>query len=146
MATHPKLALIADSSTREVHLSLGSSTRADFAVPSAKTFIREFCGRADVQGAGIVGRALSPDGVGREGLDVKVTWAAAGPGGTMQGGKFLEQHAETGPNGIYVVCELPPHTDFLIGVTKDARPSSRTDVHLEAGDYKWVDVRVLLPP
>jgi hypothetical protein len=146
IATHPKLALIADSSIKEVHLSLGSSTRANFAVPSAKTFIREFCGKADPLMAGLVGRALSSDGVGREGLDVVVTWAVAGPAGRAVNGQFHQQHAETGPNGIYVICELPSRTEFLIFPAKDSRSSSKTDVHLGEGEYKWVDFRVSLPP
>src|SRR5205807_146739 len=57
-ATHPKLGLVEDSSTRDVHLSLGDSTTIELAVPPAARFIREFCGATDKAVAGLVGLAF----------------------------------------------------------------------------------------
>jgi hypothetical protein len=142
--SHPKFGLVPDSSTKEAHLSLGSSARTDFAVPSAATFVRAFCGTADKSGAGIIGRAVNDkDSTGAEGRDIRVNWAT---GTNMGNARFNEQHAETGPNGIFVVCSLPPNTTFTIGLAKDPRPETHTEFHLGDGEYKWVDVKIFLPP
>jgi hypothetical protein len=142
--THPKLGLIADSSTREVHLSLGSTTRTDFGVPTATRFVREFCGKTEADRAGIVGRALSAAGVGLEGYDIRVTWVVAGA--DAGGGKFLEEHAETGPNGIFVICSLPGHNLFTIRAQKGGRPLATAEQRLESGDYLWIDLKAAASP
>ena len=135
IASHPKLGLIADGSTKEAHLSLGGTTRVDFAVPPSLKFVQEFCGPA-TRDVGLVGRALSASGTGLEGYEIRITWAVTG--------KFFDERSQTGPNGIYALCNLPASNAFTVRVQQGEKILAKSEVRLDAGQYKWLDLRV--PP
>ena len=130
VATHPKLGLVADSSTRDVHLSLGDSTMIELAVPPTARLVKEFCGATDTNGAGLIGLAFGSDGAPAEGLDIRVTREVA-PGKAVE-----EERAESGPKGTFVVCDLPT-SDRPWRSTRRGRtsPSSEQPIRLEPGDF-----------
>ena len=136
IASHPKLGLIADSSTKQVHLSLGATARVDFAVPPAMRFVQEFCGKANTSSVGLVGRALTATGVGLEGYEIRITWATDE--------RFLKAQAETGSNGIYVICNLPEGREFTVLLQKGEQVLAKAYVRLGPSQYKWLDLSV--PP
>ena len=134
VATHAKLGLIQDSSTHDVHLSLGDSTTVNFTVPSAARLGREFCGASDPTAAGIVGLAFTSDGSSPEGLGVRVSWEPVA-------GRVLDERAETGPKGIYAVCGLPGGQLLTVRLLKGATTIGTQSVKLEPGGYRWIELK-----
>jgi hypothetical protein len=107
----------------------------DFAVPPSLKFVQEFCGPA-TRDVGLVGRALSASGTGLEGYEIRITWAVTG--------KFFDERSQTGPNGIYALCNLPASNAFTVRVQQGEKILAKSEVRLDAGQYKWLDLRV--PP
>jgi hypothetical protein len=135
VATHPKLGLVSDGSTRDVHLSLGDSTMIEVAVPPTARLVKEFCGATDTNGAGLIGLALGSDGAPAEGLDIRVTREVA-PGKAVE-----EERAQSGPKGIYVICDLPTSQALMIHVRRGPLTLSEQSIRLEPGDFRWVDLK-----
>jgi hypothetical protein len=143
VASHPRLGLIGDGSTRTVHLTRDDSTIVDFAVPPLSTFASTMCGsRAR---AGLVGIAWGADGAPEEGLEIRVSWE---PGyGVMR-----EERAVSGRGGLYSVCDLPTGARLSIRVHRGSTASRgsvfaggtvlmQTVVELKRREFRWLDLQ-----
>jgi hypothetical protein len=129
-ALHPKLGLVDQSNVRDLMLSLGATTDADFAVPTAQRMARGLCGGTPA--SGIIGQA-SAVGPPTEGLDIRVIWGKEG--------KTDEQRAQSGPKGLFVFCDLPIDTPLRVQVLTGASVSVEREALLKQNQYLWVDLR-----
>ena len=139
VVTHAKLGLLADRSSRAVQLVPDDTTRVDFTVPSPARFAREFCGQNNR--AGLLGIASGVDGRPSENLDLRVSWKSST-------GAPREERTVSGPNGIYVFCELPVGEALTLRVRASAAEQRATTVvvleqpvRLDGEGFRWLDVR-----
>lgn len=128
---HPKLGIIDDGSSREVQLSLGETVTASFSVPPSNRFAAEFCGSAQSQ-SGVLGFATTTSGR-TEGLDIRVTW-------TKTRGALEEERSQSGPRGLFVLCDLPTGHALRIHTLTGATLLAERTVTLRPGEYLWIDL------
>lgn len=135
VVAHPKLGLLRDRPTRSVLLSIGDTTRVDFAVPSVATFVRALCGSSRGR-AGIVGLVLRPDGNPYADIDVRVKWL------TSNGSR--DERDRSGPKGVYALCNLTPGPTLPVRVQDRLQVLMEHRLRLEPREFRWVELR--LPP
>lgn len=131
-ARHPKLGLLRDSASREVLLSVGDSTVADFAVPPPAAFVRSLCGGAHSR-SGLVGLAWGADGMPADNLEIQVTRPALS--------RNHSRRARSGPRGLYALCDLPPGLRLTVALLDGVLVLAEQRVQLARGEYRWVELR-----
>lgn len=129
-ASHPKLGLMDDGSTREIMLSVGEIATAMFHVPSPRRMAAEFCGAGGNQ-SGIIGVGAIAAGPA-EGLEVRVTWGSGASG---------EERGQTGPRGLFVFCDLPANQVLTLKVLNSGVAVTERSVTLKTGDYVWLELK-----
>jgi hypothetical protein len=137
---HPKLGLLRDQPTREIVLSLGDSTRADFAVPSLATFVRSLCGNR--RQTALVGLALDRDARPAVGMEVQASWRTSS-------GSARSERARPDVRGLYALCNLPPDQTLNLSLVQGGRAVLEMAVRLEFAESRWLDLRpasIAAPP
>lgn len=132
---HPLLGLLRDTRTRPVLLSIGDTTRVDFAVPSVATLVLAFCG-ANRGRAGILGRVLRFDGTPAADLRVRVHW--------LTSGGSREERDRSGSRGTFALCNLTPGPTLPVRVNEGVKVLLEQRIRLEPREYRWMELR--LPP
>lgn len=130
---HPKFALLRGASTQEVLLSLGDTSRIEFAVPPLATFVRMWCGSPGRR-SGAVGIAWGADGRPYGNGELQASWRKP-QGGTRTG------ELRTDANGGYALCDLPPNQPVAIKLVKRDRVLADTSLQLGWAEFRWVDLR-----
>jgi len=135
--SHPRLGLVRDNSTRMVMLIAGREAVIDVAVPPISAFIRAFCG-GEVRGAALLGLASGRSAGPEQGWTVQVSWAA-GTQGAFTG--VASAIVESGPQGVYAVCRLPPLEDLTIRLHDGVQVLLERSLRLRPGEFRWLDLR-----
>lgn len=132
---HPKLTLVPAVTARKFLLSLGDTVRVEFSTPSINAYAETFCGtQAGRARSGLIGRTFGPGGAAQERMSVRVQWEPAA-------GTSKEERSESGPFGVYVLCDLPPDRTLQVRLLNGAAPLSSAPVTLARGEYRWLDVK-----
>lgn len=134
-AAHPKLGLLRGRPSRPVILSIGDTTRVEFALPSAATFAQAFCGSSRGR-AGIIGLVLTAEGKPAANLDIRVIWL------TADGSR--EERDRSNQRGAYALCNLSPGPTLPVRVQDGRRTLLELKLTLEPREQRWLDLR--LPP
>lgn len=131
---HPKTGLFRDGASRPALLSLGDTTRVEFAVSSLETLTGTFCGKVSRGRSGVFGMAWNSDGTPARGLDVRIKWMTSS-GGTREEHQYLESE------GMFAFCNLPPDRTLPIRLVDRLRALSEVPVKLEWGQFRFVELR-----
>jgi hypothetical protein len=138
-ASHAKLGLIGETTSRKVLLSLGDTTTVQFAVPPLGRFVKALCDN----------RASTVSIVG-------LTWNARGARAAQREVQALKQSARgnlpketparssrpirSNAKGLFAVCSLPPNDTVRLIAVDFAKVLAEVLVALE-GQSRWVDLR-----
>lgn len=133
VASHPKLGLLRVLPQRPVLLSLGDTSRVEFAVPSIPTFVRAFCGSAHMGRSGVLGLARAPAGVSVEDLEVSARWQSAT-------GDWHERRARPARSGVFAFCDLPADRPLVLWLAQDRTILEEQAVRLSPSEFIWVDL------
>lgn len=133
VASHPKLGLLRVLPIRPVLLSLGDTTRIEFAVPSIPTFVRAFCGSAHRGRSGVLGLTRAPAGIAVEDLEVLVRWQSAT-------GDWHEKRARPEKSGVFAFCDLPPDRRLELWLAHDREFLKEQAVQPLRSGFIWVDL------
>jgi hypothetical protein len=133
VASHPKLGLLRVRPLRPVLLSLGDTTRIEFAVPSIPTFVRAFCGSAHTGRSGVLGLARAPAGVPVEDLEVSARWQSA------RGDRF-EKRTKPERSGVFAFCDLPPDRRLELWLAHERTILKEGSARLSRSEFIWMDL------
>jgi len=136
IARHPKLGLIADSSTKGVTLSMGQRTQVMFSVPPVVAFARNLCRRVSNR-SGLVGLAWREDGEPAEGFTVRVTYRF--------GARILREETDVRPGGLFGLCDLRPGIDLPIRLHNGPEALVEETVRLVRNEFRWLELRAAMP-
>jgi hypothetical protein len=135
---HPKLSLAGARSTQNVLLSLGDTTRVEFAVPSTRTLVRPLC-RQRRDRAGVIGIVRGPDGAPTAGLQVRAEWHTAA-------GVPMEVRAWSEKGGLYALCNLPSDELIVVHLFDEEQAVNKQSLELDWGSLRWLDVQLVGVP
>lgn len=138
LVRHPKLGLLADSSNRDLPLSLGDSLVTEIGVPSARSFANVLCGKSS--GGVIVGIVWAASGRPLEGIVIEIADARR---------PTTWEQSVSGPHGLFVFCHVSAETTYSVRIPGAA---ARTPVpgslsqqgtlfRLRPDEVRWVDLR-----
>jgi hypothetical protein len=132
-ASHAKLGLLREPTSRAVLLSLGDTTLVQFAVPPVAAFVRASCG-APRDRSGLVGMAWRADGTPAATLTVWVKWL------TAEGSRAAA--TRVGPKGLFVLCNLAPGPSLPVRLLDYGRlVLLEQPVRLAWREYRWIELR-----
>jgi len=134
VVSHPKASLLRDGTSRPALLSLGDTTRVEFALSSLGSFVKALCGKPRRGRAGVVGMAWGGDGKAAGGLGVRISWT------TSSGGVRVESR-DVARDGLFSFCDLPPDRTLPIQLIDRMRALSEVPVKLEWGEFRFVELR-----
>jgi len=130
---HPKLAATGERFERDVVLSLGDTTRVDFAVHSLGALVRPQCGTTGKR-AGLVGAVWTIEGRPHPYAELIATWRT--PVGTLR-----TERAQSDERGIYAFCDLAPDQPVTIHLRSRGADLGETTITLTWAEFRWVDIR-----
>ena len=134
VVSHSKETLIHGGARRPALLSLGDTTRVEFAVASLGALVRMLCGKMPRGRSGIVGMAWEGNGKLADGLGVRISWIASS-GGVRVENRSIER------DGLFSFCDLPPDRTLPIQLIDRMRAFREVPVKLEWGEFRFVELR-----
>ena len=131
-ATHPRLLALRGLAEREIVLSLGDTTRIEFATPSVGSLVRRRCGRPGRR-AGIVGLVWRTDSIPERNTEILASWRT--PTGSVR-----SERTRSDEHGVYAFCDLPPDQPVMVRLQRGAIALAEAEVRLNWAEFQWLDL------
>ena len=139
VVSHPRERLLNRGGSRTHLLSLGDTTRAEFAVAPLTSYVSTLCGNSGKNRSGILGMAWGSDGEPATGHRVVIQWSTAAGAGVKR------EIRDVGRGGLFGFCELPPDLTLPVHLMDGRRTRAEERLRLEVGEYRWVELRAAVP-
>ena len=130
--SHPKILASGSTAEREAVLSLGDTTRVEFAVPPVAALVRSRCGPQGKR-AGLIGAAWVGEGLPDREAEIFANWRTAM-------GSIRTERARADDRGGYAFCDLPPDQPVTIQLRRGRALQGETTIKLGWAEFRWLDL------
>lgn len=133
-AEHPRLVLSNRPMAGTVLLSVGDTTRFDFAAPALAQVVRTVCGNSRNR-SGLVGTVVTSDHRPIAEVEVRAAWRTAS-------GATRQQRARTTRTGLFGLCDLPGDETVEITVSNRTGTLFTSEAEIGFREFRWVELRM----
>lgn len=129
-AIHPKMGLL-KAAQRDILVSIGDSTSADFAVPPLAAFVQVICRNSRL--SGVFGLAWRRDGGLADSAAIEASWG--------DGKESRVLRTRTDQRGFFGVCGLPFNQRIVLRLMEGGLPAAEQNLVPQPSKSLWVDLR-----